>query len=97
LLAETVAAAGLYRELSAALSPWRKPLAIHDPAKVLTDLALSLALGGDTLSDVVMLRAEPGIYGAVASDPTVSRAIDTLAADPRAALEAINAARAVGR
>ena len=97
LLTETVAAAGLYRELSAALAPWRKPLAVHDPAKVVCDLALSLVLGGDTLSDVALLRAEPGIYGAVASDPTVSRAIDALAADPRAALRAINTARAVAR
>src|SRR5699024_5113808 len=97
LLTETVAAAGLARELSAALAPWRKPLAIHDPAKVVLDLALSLALGGDTLSDVAMLRAEPQLYGAVASDPTVSRTIDTLARDRHAALRAVNAARAAAR
>lgn len=97
LLTETIAATGLYRELSAAVSPWRKPSAVHDPAKVVLDLALSLALGGDTLSDVAVLRAEPQLYAAVASDPTVSRAVDALAADPRAALAAINAARAGAR
>jgi hypothetical protein len=43
------------------------------------------------------MRAEPGVYGAVASDPTVSRAIDRLAADPTAALRAINSARAAAR
>lgn len=97
LLTETVAATGLYRELSAALGPWRKPLAVHDPAKVVLDLALSLALGGETLSDVALLRAEPGLYGSVASDPTVSRTIDALAADAPAVLRAIDAARAGAR
>ena len=37
LLTETISATGLGRELSAALAPWRKPLAVHDPAKVITD------------------------------------------------------------
>ena len=97
LLTDTVAAAGLDTALSAALSPWRKPLAIHDPGKVVLDLALTLALGGDCLADVALLRAEPGVYGPVASDPTVSRTIDALAADAPAALKAINTARAAAR
>ena len=33
LLTETVVATGLGAELSAAPAPWRKPLAVHDPAK----------------------------------------------------------------
>ena len=97
LLTETIAATGLGRELSAALAPWRKPLAIHDPAKVITDLALTLALGGDCLADIALLRAEPGLYGRVASDATVSRTIDALATDAPAALKAIDVARAVAR
>lgn len=97
LLTETLAVTGLDRELSVALGPWRKPLAVHDPAKVITDLAVCLALGGDTLSDVALLRTEPDLYGPVASDPTVSRTIDALAADAPAALRAINTARAVAR
>lgn len=44
-----------------------------------------------------MLRAEPGAFGAVASDPTVSRLVDTLAAAGRRALEAIRAARSAVR
>jgi len=63
LLTETIAASGLGRQLSAALSRWRKPLAIHDPAKVITDLAVTLALGGDCMADIALLRAEPGLYG----------------------------------
>jgi hypothetical protein len=97
LLTDTVVAAGLDAALSAALASWRKPLAIHDPGKVVLDLALTLALGGDCLADIARLRAEPGVYGLVASDPTVSRCIDALAADAPAALKEINTARATAR
>jgi hypothetical protein len=47
---------------------------------VLLDLAISLALGGDCLADLAQLRAAPEVFGAVASDATVSRCIDALAA-----------------
>ncbi len=97
LLTATIRGAGLDRALSAALAPWRKPLAVHDPAKVLLDLAVALGLGGDCLADVALLRAEPGVYGLVASDPTVSRTIDALAKDAPAALAAVHAARAAAR
>jgi hypothetical protein len=49
-LVETVRAAGLDRALSVALARWCKPMAIHDPGKVITDLAIALALGGDCLA-----------------------------------------------
>jgi hypothetical protein len=97
LLTDTVRAAGLDVGLSAALVPWRRPLAVHDPGKVVLDLALSLALGGDCLADVALLRAEPGVYGLVASDPTVSRTITALAKDATAVLAAIDTARASAR
>ena len=89
--------AGLAAGLSGALAPWRKPLASHDPGKIVLDVAIALALGGDCLADVGLLRAEPGVFGAVASDPTVSRLITTLAAEAPMALAAINAARASAR
>lgn len=91
LLCETVGAVGLDGELSAALASWRRPLATHDPGKIVCDLAVMLAVGGDCLADVALLRAEPGVYGLVASDPTVSRTIDALAADASRALAAIHA------
>ena len=94
LLVETVRKAGLDTAISAALTPWRKPRAVHDPGKILLDVALAFALGGDCLADVAMLRAEPAVFGPVASDPTVSRLIDTLAASGKNALRAIHAARA---
>ncbi|MBN3930969.1 transposase [Streptomyces verrucosisporus] len=97
LLVETVRKAGLDTVISAALTPWRKPRAVHDPGKILLDLALAVALGGDCLADVAMLRAEPAVFGSVASDPTVSRLIDTLAVSGEKALRAIRAARAEAR
>lgn len=97
LLTETVRAVGLDRVLSAALAPWRPPNAVHDPAKVVLDLAVTLALGGDCLADIAVARAEPGLFGPVASDPTVSRTIDRLAADAPRALGAISTARAAAR
>lgn len=62
LLTETVRVSGLTAALSTALAPWAKDGAIHEPGKVLTDLAITLALGGDTLSDLGVLRGEPGVY-----------------------------------
>jgi Transposase DDE domain group 1 len=95
-LVETVRAAGLDRALSMALARWRKPTARHDPGKVITDLAIALALGA-TAWPMSLLRAEPGVFGPVASDPTVSRTIDTLAADLSRALKAIDIAWAAPR
>jgi hypothetical protein len=97
LVLETVRAVGLDRELSAGLAPWRKPLARHDPAKVLLDLAVALVLGGDCLADVALLASAPGVFGSVASDPTVSRTIAALAADEGKVLAAIARARLAAR
>jgi hypothetical protein len=97
LLVETIRTAGIDVGMTAALRPWRKPLAVHEPGKIVLDLAMALALGGDCLADVNLLRAVPGVYGRVASDPTVSRLIDTLAADVDHALAAIETARAAAR
>lgn len=94
LLVETVRKTGLDQALSAVLAPWHRPRAVHDPGKMLCDLALSVALGGDCLADVGVLRAEPAVFGLVASDPTVSRLIDTLAAAGPKVLTAIRTARA---
>jgi hypothetical protein len=97
LLTQTVIATGLGRELSAALAPWRLPFAVHDPAKVLMDLAIAVAIGGEHLDDAALLRAEPEVYGLVASDPTITRTIARLADDAGKALAAIDVARAAAR
>jgi hypothetical protein len=97
LLVQTLRVTGLDQGLSAGLARWRKPRAVHDPGKIVADLALTLALGGDCLADIAMLRSQGELYGLVASDPTVSRLVDALAADPVRALKAIRAARAMAR
>ncbi|WP_405140689.1 IS1380 family transposase [Sphaerisporangium sp. NBC_01403] len=97
LLLETLRITGLQRALSDRLERWRPTRAVHDPGKVIADLAVTLALGGDCLADIAMLRAQPELFGPVASDPTVSRLIDRLAADPMRALKAIRVARAAAR
>ncbi|WP_405547813.1 transposase [Streptomyces phaeochromogenes] len=58
---------------------------------------MAVALDGDCLADVGMLRAEPAVFGPVASDPTVSRLVNTLAASGEKALRAIRAPRAEAR
>jgi len=97
LLVETARRVGLDRALSSGLARWRRPTAIHDPGKVLCDLTIAVALGGDCLADIATVRAEPGVFGLVASDPTVSRLIDTLAQDADRALAVLDAARARAR
>jgi Transposase DDE domain group 1 len=97
LLAEAARVTGLREGLSGALARWRAPRAVHDPGKILTDLAMTLALGGDCLADVAVLRAQPQLAGPVASDPVISRLVSTLAADGPRALRAIRKARAAAR
>jgi hypothetical protein len=96
-LLRTATTVGLDRLLSQALAPWRKPLATHDPGKIVLDLAVSIAVGGDCAADVSVLRCEPEAFGSVASDPTVSRTITALAADAPKVLCAIASTRAAAR
>lgn len=97
LLIEALRATGLDQGLSRALSRWRTSRAVHDPGKIVTDLAVTLALGGDCLADMAVLRSSPELFGPVASDPTVSRLVKTLAEAGSAALRAIRTARAQAR
>ena len=93
LLTGTVRATGLDTALSRALESWRRPLAVHDPGKIVADLALCAALGGDHLSDLALLRSQGELFGPVASDPTVCRLVKTLAGDADAVEAAVEAAR----
>jgi len=97
LLAEAARVTGLSGGLSAGLARWRAPRAVHDPGKILTDLAVTLSLGGDCLADAAALRAQPELCGPVASDPVISRLVSALAADAPRALRAIRTARAAAR
>lgn len=97
LLRQTLRRSGLGAEMSAALAPWRSPRAVHDPATVLLDIAIAVALGGDCAADIAVVRAQPDLFGPVASDATVSRLIATLARDADTACAAIATARAAAR
>lgn len=57
-LVEAVRAGAVDKGLS---SPWCNPMAIHDPAKVVIDLAVAPTLGGDCLADVAVLRTESAV------------------------------------
>jgi Transposase DDE domain group 1 len=97
LLTQTARITGLGAGLSAGLARWRRSRAAHDPGKAVLDLAVAVALGGDCLADVGVLRAEPELFGPVASDPVISRLVTALAADAPRALKAIRRARAGAR
>jgi hypothetical protein len=97
LLLKSAQVSGLAMELSRALGPWRTARSVHDPGKAVLDLAVTIALGGDCLADAAVLRAQPELFGAVASDPTISRLIDALGEDSAAAVAAIRRARAAAR
>jgi hypothetical protein len=94
LLAELADRVGLTAGLSAAMAHTRQRRSTHDPGVVLTQLAVSLADGGDCLADVAVLRSQPDLFGQVASDPTVFRVLDSVHAD---GLRNIAAARAAAR
>jgi hypothetical protein len=94
LLAEMADFVGVTSALSEALAPTVRRRRRHDPGRVLLDVALTLADGGDCLSDLSVLRHQPGLFGAVASTPTASRVVDSVDAER---LGAIRVARAKAR
>ncbi|ORI14794.1 IS1380 family transposase, partial [Rhodococcus sp. 1168] len=96
-LLRTAEVTGLTAALSKQLVSWRKPLAQFDPGKIVLDLAVSLALGGDCLADIATLREHAAVFGRVPSDPTVSRLITALTTDTASVLTAIDTARASAR
>ena len=80
--------------LSAALSQavGRKSFRpVHDRGQVLTDVAVMIADGGEAIGDIDVLRHQGQVLGAVASTPTVWRALDELTP---AALGRVEVARA---
>lgn len=94
LLVELADRLGLTAGLSEAMAPTRERRSAHDPGRVIRDLAVMLADGGDCLADLGALRDQVDLHGAVASDSTAWRVIDSID-DER--LRAIRAARARAR
>lgn len=52
---------------------------VHDRGRVLVDVATMIAGGGEAIADIDTLRHQGEVLGAVASPPTVWRALDELA------------------
>jgi hypothetical protein len=96
LLAEAADRLGLTRQLSRGLAAMRQRRGGHDPGRVVRDMAVMLADGGDCLADLRAVRDQEPLFGPVASDATAFRVIDAIAGDP-ALLEPVRAARARAR
>lgn len=94
LLTELADTLGLTRSLAVAMAPTRQRRSAHDPGEVLRDLVVMLANGGDSLSDLAVLRNQPDLFGGVASDPTAWRVVTSVDDGRRVAL---NKARAKAR
>lgn len=58
--------------------------AIHRPGKMIADLALMLAAGGEQVCDTDQLRVAQGVFGPVASEATFSRFFTRLTNHPGA-------------
>jgi hypothetical protein len=78
LLADVADRSTLTAELSEALTGLRKPRARHDPGRVLVDMAVPVANGATTISDVAVLADQAALFGAVASDSTCWWLLDRL-------------------
>jgi Transposase DDE domain group 1 len=82
LLAQVADKTGLTRALSAALGGMRERRCKHDAGRVIRDLAVMLADGGDCLADLRAVRDQAPLFGQVASDSTAFRLIEAIAQRP---------------
>ena len=94
LLADVAAAAGLPEAFEDAAGGRRCRRSAHTAGRVLTDLAVLLADGGETITDLAVLRHQPDLFGPVASTATAWRVLDGV---DDTALAELKTARAVAR
>ncbi|MFF5235373.1 IS1380 family transposase [Dactylosporangium sp. NPDC000521] len=94
LLADVAEATGLTAACGDALAGLRQRRGVHDPGRVAVDLAVMLADGGATISDLAVLRDQAALFGPVASDPTAWRLLSDM---DSAALGQLRDARAQAR
>lgn len=78
LLADVADDVGLTNGLSAAMAPTKQRRRGHDRGHVLADLAVMLADGGTTISDLAVLRNQPALFGDVASTSTAWRTLEAI-------------------
>jgi hypothetical protein len=96
LLAGIADRTGLTRALAVQLGGLRQRRGRHDPGRVVRDLAVMLADGGDCLADLRVVADQAALFGEVASTSTAFRVIDAIAGDP-GGLERLRAAHARAR
>src|SRR3954466_6286559 len=96
LLARAADKLGLTKALSLRLGAIKQRRRGHDPGRVIRDLAVMLADGGECVSDLGAVRDQQALFGPVASDSTAFRVIDRIASGP-ALLDALRAAHARAR
>ncbi len=94
LLADVADRTTLTGQLAEVLGGLRKPRARHDPGRVLVDMAVAVADGATTISDVAVLADQAALFGPVASDSTCWRLLERL---DSAALGQVRQARAAAR
>ena len=99
LLADVADRLGLTAGLSAAMAPTKQRRRGHDRGDVLVDLAVAIADGATTISDLAVLRNQPELFGEVASHPTAWRTLDAIDNDtsPGSVLDALMLAGGRGR
>jgi hypothetical protein len=78
LLADLAEVTGLPQAFSDALGGLRRRRSRHDPGRVLVDVAVMLADGGEAISDLSVLRDQPELFGPVASTATAWRVLDSV-------------------
>jgi hypothetical protein len=96
LIAETADRVGLTSALDRELENLFEREPTHSPGRVIRDLAMMLADGGDALCDLAAVRDQEALFGPVASDSTAYRLIESIAQDPDG-LERLRIARAEAR
>jgi hypothetical protein len=94
LLCDLADDVGLTEALSDAMTPTKQRRRGHDRGEVLVDLAVALADGATSITDIWVLADQPSLFGEVASAPTVWR---TLEAIDEKTLARIASARAAAR
>jgi hypothetical protein len=93
LLRELTEVTGLAAGWSEALLDTYKTFpTVHLPGRVLADLAVVIADGGDALAHLTSLRDQGKLFGAVASDATAWRCVDRFDDAHLASLQAAPAA-----
>jgi hypothetical protein len=94
LLADVADRTTLTAQLAEGLAGLRKPRTRHDPGRVLVDMAVAVADGATTISDVAVLADQAALFGPVASDSTCWRLLERL---DTAQLGVVGGARAAAR